>query len=166
VRVFAAQYPDEVAGMVLLDAQPAEAFTALPDYPGFYYPYRFATGLAPSLARIGLLGPVLGLPADESTPSAARSARNAVAELPTVLEQAGTASSIGDRPLIVVTAGADPQRGWLDAQDAMAGLSSNSAHRVISTATHDSLISGAEAPISAQAILDVVDAVRAGTPLP
>ena len=36
VRVFAAQYPDEVAGMVLLDAQPADAFTALPDYPGFY----------------------------------------------------------------------------------------------------------------------------------
>src|SRR3954454_14683779 len=44
VRVFATQYPDEIAGMVLLDAQPAEAFTALPDYPSFYYPYRFATG--------------------------------------------------------------------------------------------------------------------------
>ena len=50
VRVFAAQYPDEIAGMVLLDAQPAEALTVLPDYPGFYYPYRFVTALAPSLA--------------------------------------------------------------------------------------------------------------------
>ena len=47
--------------MVLLDAQPAEALTALPDYPGFYYPYRFVTALAPSLARVGLLGPLLGL---------------------------------------------------------------------------------------------------------
>ena len=61
VRGFAAQYPDEIAGMVLLDAQPAEAFTALPDYPGFYYPYRFVTALAPSLARVGLFGPLLGL---------------------------------------------------------------------------------------------------------
>ena len=43
VRVFAARYPDQIAGMVLLDAQPADAFTALPDYPGFYYPYRFVT---------------------------------------------------------------------------------------------------------------------------
>ena len=36
MRVFADRYPDEVAGMVLLDAQPADAFTALPDYPSFY----------------------------------------------------------------------------------------------------------------------------------
>ena len=68
VRVFATQYPDEIAGMVLLDAQPAEAFTALPDYPGFYYPYRFVTALSPSLARVGLLGLLLGLSAEESTP--------------------------------------------------------------------------------------------------
>ena len=73
VRVFAARYPDQVAGMVLLDAQPADAFTALPDYPGFYYPYRFVTALSPSLARVGLLGLLLGLPADEASPSAARS---------------------------------------------------------------------------------------------
>lgn len=33
VRVFAARYLDEVAGMVLLDPQPADAFTALPTYP-------------------------------------------------------------------------------------------------------------------------------------
>ena len=34
VRVFAARYPAEVAGMVLLDPQPADAFTALPGYSG------------------------------------------------------------------------------------------------------------------------------------
>jgi len=165
VRVFATQYPDEVKGMVLLDAQPAEAFTALPDYPGFYYPYRFATGLAPTLARIGLLGPLLGLSGEEASPSGARSARNAVAELPAVLDQAKALTTIGDRPLVVVTAGADPSRGWLDAQDRMAELSSNSVHRVIPTATHDSLISGVDAPQSTQAILDVVQAVRSGRPL-
>ncbi len=36
VRIFASRYPDDVAGMVLLDAQPVEAFTALPNYPAFY----------------------------------------------------------------------------------------------------------------------------------
>jgi hypothetical protein len=151
--------------MVLLDAQPAEAFTALPDYPGFYYPYRFATGLAPSLARVGLLGPLFGLSAEGSTPSAARSARNAVEELPIALEQAKTLKTIGDRPLVVVTAGADPSRGWLEAQDKLADLSSNSVHRVIASATHDSLISGADATASIRAILDVLQGVRSGTPL-
>jgi pimeloyl-ACP methyl ester carboxylesterase len=165
VRVFAAQYPDEIAGMVLLDAQPAEALTALPDYPGFYYPYRFVTALAPTLARVGLLGPLLGLSGEESTPSGARSARNAVAELPTALDQAKALTSIGDRPLAVVTAASKPDRGWLEAQDQMTGLSSNSVHRVIATATHDSLITGVDAEASIQAILDVLRSVRAGTPV-
>jgi pimeloyl-ACP methyl ester carboxylesterase len=165
VRVFAARYPDEIAGMVLIDAQPAEAFTALPDYPGFYRMYRFATALAPSLARVGLLGPLLGSTAEESSPSAARSARDAVAALPTVLEQAKALTTIGDRPLIVVTAASEPQRGWLEAQDRMTALSTHSVHRVITTATHDSLVSGADAATSTQAILDVVQSVRTGTPL-
>ena len=157
VRVFAARYPDQVAGMVLLDAQPAEAFTALPDYPGFYQMYRFATALAPSLARVGLLGLLLGLPADESSPSAARSARDAVAELPIALEQAKALTTLGDRPLIVVTAASEPDAGWLDAQDRMTGLSANSVHRVIAAATHDSLISGVDSTTSTQAIMDVIE---------
>ena len=165
VRVFAARYPDQVAGMVLLDAQPADAFTALPDYPGFYEPYRFATALSPSLARVGLLGLLLGLPADESSPSAARAARDAVAALPTALRQAQALTTIGDRPLIVVTAGTGQQAGWFAAQDRMTGLSTDSVHRVITAATHDSLISGADASTSTQAILDVLQAVRSGAPL-
>ena len=35
-RIFAARYPDQVAGMVMLDSQPNEAFTGLPDFPSFY----------------------------------------------------------------------------------------------------------------------------------
>ena len=33
---YTARYPQQVAGMVLLDATPPTAFTALPDYPGIY----------------------------------------------------------------------------------------------------------------------------------
>jgi pimeloyl-ACP methyl ester carboxylesterase len=165
VRVFAAQYPDQVAGMVLLDAQPADAFTALPDYPGFYATYRTVVTLSPSLARIGLLGPLLGLSAHESTAAAARGARDEVLALPTVLQQSSALTSLGDRPLIVVTAAAEADRGWVAAQDALPRLSSASVHRVLAAATHNSLISGVDAAQSSQAILDVLASIQTGTAL-
>ena len=52
--IFAARYPAEVAGMVLLDSATPEQFTALPKYPGFYSMYRRASGLLPALARVGV----------------------------------------------------------------------------------------------------------------
>jgi pimeloyl-ACP methyl ester carboxylesterase len=165
VRVFAAHYPDQVAGMILLDAQPADAFTALPNYPATYQSLRLAYGLGPSLARVGLLGIALGLPADQSTPAAARGARNELAVLPSALEQAQALTSLGDRPLVVVSAGSGQQVGWLEAQGQLARLSTNSVQRVLADATHTSVISGVDAPASSQAILDVVDAIRGGTPL-
>jgi len=163
VRVYAAQYPNEVAGMVLLDAQPADAFTTLPNYPGFYSTFRTVATLSPSLARIGLLGPLLGLSADESTLAAARGGRDEFNILPTVLEQSSALTSIGDRPLIVVTAAAGADPGWVEAQDNLPRLSTSSVHRVLTAATHNSLISGTDAGASSQAILDVLASVRAGT---
>jgi pimeloyl-ACP methyl ester carboxylesterase len=165
VRVFAAQYPDEVAGMVLLDAQPADAFTALPQYPGVYSMFETVSTLSPSLARIGLLAPLLGLSADESTAPIVRGARDEVRALRTALHQAAALTSIGHRPLIVVTAvaGADP--GWVAAQDALPRLSTASIHRVMADATHNSLISGVDASASAQAIIDVLGSIRNGTAL-
>jgi pimeloyl-ACP methyl ester carboxylesterase len=165
VRVFAARYPDEVAGMVLLDAQPADAFTALPAYPGFYSAFRTVAVLSPSLARIGLLAPLLGLSADESTAAAVRGARDEFLALPTVLTQSSALTSIGDRPLIVMTAAAEPDPGWVAAQDSLPRLSIASIHRVLASATHNSLISGVDTVSSTQAILDVLTSVRTGTAL-
>jgi len=166
VRVFAAQYPDEVAGMVLLDAQPADAFTALPQYPGVYSMFETVSTLSPSLARIGLLAPLLGLPADESTAAIVRGARDEVRALRTVLQQSSALTSLGDRPLIVVTAVAEADPGWVAAQDALPRLSTASIHRVMAAATHNSLISGVDAAASSQAILDVLASVRAGNSRP
>ena len=163
VRVYAARYPEHVAGMVLLDAQPADAFTALPNYPGFYSTFRTVATLSPSLARIGLLGPLLGLSADESTLAAARGGRDEFLVLPTALQQSSALTSIGDRPLIVVTAAAEADAGWVAAQDNLPRLSTASVHRVLAAATHNSLISGADAGASSQAILDVVASIPAGT---
>jgi pimeloyl-ACP methyl ester carboxylesterase len=162
VRVFAERYSDDVAGMVLLDAQPADAFTALPAYPTIYQGLRTAGVLSPSLARVGLLGPLLGLPAHQSTPVVARNARDEILVLPTTLRQAAALTSIGDRPLIVVTAVSGAQAGWLPAQEQMADLSSNAAQRVVEGATHDSLITGDDSVSSSRAILDVVASIRAG----
>ncbi len=163
VRVFADRYADLVAGMVLLDSQPADAFNALPDYPTTYQILRTVYSLSQSLARIGLLGPILGLPADQTTPAAARGARDEVVALPAALQQAQALTSLGDRPLIVVTAGSGQQAGWLAAQDRLPDLSTNGLHRVLDAATHTSLITGVDAPASSQAILDVVASLRTGT---
>jgi pimeloyl-ACP methyl ester carboxylesterase len=165
VRVFAARYPDQVAGMVLLDAQPADAFKALPEYPDTYQTLRLVYGVGPSLARVGLLGIALGVPADQATPEAARGARDELAVLPSVLRQAQALTGLGDRPLIIVSAGSGQQAGWLAAQDSMTSLSTSSVHRVVATATHSSLISGDDAPASTQAILDVLASIRSGTAL-
>jgi len=163
VRVFADRYADQVAGMVLLDAQPSDAFSALRTIP----PSIRTTGgwrrSPPSLARIGLLGPMLGLPADQSTPAAARGARDEIFALPAALRQAQALTSLGDRPLIVVSAGSGQQVGWLEAQDELPELSTNSGHRVLPAATHTSIISGVDAEASSQAILDVVTSLRTGT---
>ena len=148
--------------MVLLDPQPADAFATLPRYPGQYATIKLTAVLSPSLARVGLLGPILGLSAEESTVAVARDARDEVFALPAALDQASALTSIGNRPLIIITAVAESEPGWLAAQDSMVRLSTASVHRVMAEATHNSLISGVDAPASAQAILDVLGAIRTG----
>ncbi len=124
MQIFAATYPGQVAGMVLLDSQPPNAFTGLPGFPGFYSNFRKATALAPSLARFGLLRlasthSYSGLPprarAEErafwSAASHYRSLRDEFLELPTALTQAQALKSLRGKPLIVVTAGKNAQTG-------------------------------------------------------
>jgi pimeloyl-ACP methyl ester carboxylesterase len=179
VRVFAARYPDQVAGMVFLDSQPNEALTGLPDFPSQYSTLRRASALFPSLARLGVFRLVnqfapdtLPVPArDEeravvSTASLNRIQRDEFTELPMTLKEAAALTTLGDRPLIVVTAAKGAQAGWLPLQDEMAGLSSNSAHRVLPEIDHPGLIHDrAGAAQASQAILDVVASVRTGTPV-
>jgi pimeloyl-ACP methyl ester carboxylesterase len=176
VRIFAGRYPEQVAGMVLLDAQPTEAFEDLPAYPAFYSAFRRISALLPSLARLGVgrLVPsdrALSQPARDihhlhhASPRLYRSLRDEFAELPTLLAQAGSFRNLGDRPLVVVTATRDALAGWLPLQDRMARLSTNSSHRLVPY-THDALVrdrTAAEA--STQAIRDVLYAARFATAL-
>lgn len=178
-RVFAARYPEQVAGMVLLDAQPNEALTRLPDYPAFYAVFRPVTKVLPYLAQVGIGRLIFsssqtGLPeaanAGESASLATvhhyRAQRDEVAGIPAALTQAQSLQSLGNKPLIVVTAPLGAQKGWLALQTEMTQLSTNSVQRVIPNATHESLIlNKADAVASSQAILDVVTAVRTAQPL-
>jgi pimeloyl-ACP methyl ester carboxylesterase len=160
VRTFAGRYPEQVAGMVLLDGQPAEAFESLPDYPSFYSRFRRITGVLPLLARLGVARLVAHVPARHFN-----SLRDEFAELPASLQQARAFQNLGDRPLVVVTASEGAQKGWLPLQVEMATLSRNSSHRIVSV-THDALVSDqAAARVSIQAIRDVIQAVRHATPV-
>jgi pimeloyl-ACP methyl ester carboxylesterase len=164
VRIFAGRYPEQVTGMVLLDGQPAEAFEGLPIFPAFYVVFRRVFALLPSLARLGV-GRLFYHADVGHLPANARSLRDEFAELPTSLAQARSFQSLGDRPLVVVTAAVDAMAGWLPLQDEMATLSTNSSHRV-APYTHDALITDrTAAQTSIDAIRDVVHAVRFAVPL-
>jgi pimeloyl-ACP methyl ester carboxylesterase len=176
---YTARYPQQVTGMVLLDATPPTAFTALPDYPAFYDMFTTATGLFPALARLGVTQLVNSsshaeLPtqareqahADSSTAGQARSQRDELAMVPTMMAQARAVTDLGELPLYVLTAPVDAQTGWLTPQMDLAGLSRNSVHLVVAGASHEALLDNqTDAAVSGQAITQVVDAARTGTPL-
>ncbi len=87
-------------------------------------------------------------------------------ESPVQPEQARSLTSLGDRPLVVITAEKDAADGWTAAQDDLAALSTNVVHRYLSDATHSSLTQNeTSAAQSSRAIAEVVDAVRTGKPV-
>jgi pimeloyl-ACP methyl ester carboxylesterase len=162
VRVFAGRYPEALAGMVLLDGQPAEAFEGLPAYPSFYGRFRRIVALLPSLARIGL---ARAIRAEHVSASHYRSLRDEFIALPSALAQARSFQNLGGRPLAVVTAAIGALAGWMPLQERMATLSSNGRHRVVPYA-HDALVTDpTAAQVSIDAIRDVVNAVRSHAPL-
>jgi len=175
---YTARYPQQVAGMVLLDTTPPTAFTELPDYPAIYDMLTTLTGLYPGLARLGITQLINGLGdaelpaqtrdqvrADLSTAGQARSERDEVAMIPTMMAQARAVTDLGSMPLYVLTAPVDTQTNWLESQTELAKLSDNSVHLVVAGADHQSLLDNQAAAVSSQAITQVVDAARTGTPL-
>jgi hypothetical protein len=179
MMTYAAQFPKDVAGMVLVDATSHRAFTDLPDFSGMNATMRRLFGLASSLSRLGLAqllgaGAGAGLPAPaadqvDAVATTPRSIRGQLEELSTLagsLTQARQLTDLAGKPLAVVTAGEGQQPGWSAAQDRLATLSTNKVHRVV-PATHASLLlDERDSAHSARAIADVVRSVRTRSALP
>lgn len=169
---YAATYPEQVAGMVLLDSSSPRQLTDIPSYPLQYAVMRRGLAIMPMLTRLGLgslITPASQLPAEDadrvqaiaSTPRAARNGRDEIAMAPVVFEQAQALSTLGDRPLAVLTASETLATvGWDAAQDRIAGLSTDSVHREVES-THAGLVEDPDPSAeSVRTITAVVHAVR------
>ena len=179
---FAARYPDDVAGMVLVDSTaPAPAATpgaASPGMVGSYDVMGRLSALAAVSGRVGvarLYAPVEAgtLPprsrdevrASMATPEGVRGTINEYVQANAAAVQAASLTDFGDKPLVVLEAGLESAAGWPAKQERLASLSTNTAHRVID-GTHDDLIADqADAAETTQAILDVLSSVRSNAPL-
>ena len=62
------------------------------------------------------------------------------------VEQAASLGDFADKPLVVLTAGSGSDAAWSAAQNHLATLSTNSVHRVIDGATHESLVADEDTP--------------------
>lgn len=160
VMRYAAQYPDEVVGMVLIDSTAPNPTPVSPPTEGSDSLLKHVSALASATARLGL-GRLLDATAKEMA-----SFIDEYAVAGRSASEAGELANLDDKPLIVLTAEQGNAPGWMARQDAMATLSTNSLHDVVPGATHQSLVDDpTHAAAVSQAIVDVVEAVRAGVPL-
>jgi pimeloyl-ACP methyl ester carboxylesterase len=170
---YAAHYPDQVAGMVLLDSSSPRQLTDIPSYARQYAAMRRGLALLPTLSRLGLGRAIFGgsdLPtaaadrvdAMTSTVRAARNGRDEVSMIPEVFDQAQALTTLGDLPLAVLTTSESLKEmgGWAAAQDRLAELSANRVHRDVHS-THAGLVDDEAASAeSVRAINEVVIAVH------
>ncbi len=161
-HVYAATYPGDVAGLVLLDSSHPDQIS------------RFLAALPPR--RKGepqaLTGLRKGLPITTPNPEGVNWSESS--------NQARAAGSIGNKPLIVVTAGEfDPtglpglpgivprfERAWLRMQDDLARLSPDSRHVIAVNSPHFVMSALGQPELVTHAVDAVVQAARAHTELP
>jgi pimeloyl-ACP methyl ester carboxylesterase len=185
MQTYAHRYPDEVAGVVLVDSSiDTYQFSQRPEAQDSSEPQKQRSAVVPPLVRFGVSLPArLGIvrllskldPAPPELPPQQRAQIDALAPstrqvttyaleflAPTQTRRLG---SLGNKPLAVVTAGKS-EPSWLKRQDKLATLSSNSIHRVVKGATHTSLLyDRSDSQATSAAIVDVVAAVRNDRPL-
>ena len=189
MQTYAARYPDEVAGVALVDS-PTEPdqLSQRPEGHDSNEPQKQSFAVVPQLVRL-----VVSLPArlgvvrllstldpaspelppqqreqiDALTPSTRQFTTSVLEFLaPTQTLRLGGPGSLGNKPLAVVTAPEQAEPGWLEQQDDLATLSSNSIHRVVEGATHTSLLyERSDSQATSAAIDEVVAAVRNDRPL-
>jgi pimeloyl-ACP methyl ester carboxylesterase len=179
-QMYAGRYPEEVAGVVLLDSSHPEQFTRSPEGRAMYEQTRRMGAVIPWLTRLGVTRLTNFYPAHPDLPSQQRAQIEAfnsstqqwvttVEEFSATPETSAQVRSMGslvDTPLAVITAGDNQAPDWLEMQEELAALSSNSTHRVVEGATHESLLyDKGDSQVTSATIKEVVEAVRTDRPL-
>jgi len=180
-RVFAATYPDEVAGMVLMDPgilyddprYPAETQSDLKSDNNMI---RAGHWLSP-FGLVRLLQPVMGnptfdLPQEAQLINASFSARSSywqslndqTSVLSGAFEEEHQVTTLGEIPLLVLIS-TEPEdathKVWTQANIEMSAISAQGRYRLVPGATHFSLVyRQKDAQICAGGILEVMQAAR------
>ena len=183
VRTYADRRPDQVAGMVLIEATNPDTWRRLGEPEGVGVDHTMLE-VAPYLARVGAFrsGLIRSYATDPDLPSPQReqlqaffdtvkslqTIRDVDSAFPATLEQVRHTGGLGAKPLAVVlgSKGDGSDEHLRDLFAAQARLSSDSVTRVVDGATHAGLVDNERyARQTTAAILDVVQAARTGTPL-
>jgi pimeloyl-ACP methyl ester carboxylesterase len=183
VRAFADLYPDEVVGMVLIDASHPDQWAHIPAAKNGRT-VAFGTRMTGFLARFGILrfwnpesALIDGLPPQQraemdaflTTPRQwSTGADGLIAWGDLSRDQINNARSLGNLPLFVLSV--TEQDRYADVLTALQAelpkLSSNTMHQTVEGATHDGLVCKREhALVVAKAIRQVVEAARTGQAL-
>ena len=179
VRTYAAMYPHEVAGLVLVDSTGAHDTAVTARGAGSYSVLKHLSSLVATTSRLGVGRLIANTGFSDLPPRYRDDARTTAAtgkEMGGFLDEFGVANrseaeagrlrSLGTKPLIVLTAELENSPGWMAAQNKTVTLSTNSLHRVDPGATHASFVDNPDhAAAVTRAIHDVVDSVRTGDQL-
>jgi pimeloyl-ACP methyl ester carboxylesterase len=176
-RIYAERYPEEVAGMVLVDSSHPDQFEG----SGLALTMSRAAGvLGPLIARAGIPRVFNLYPSNPELPPLQReqslslyyttphlvATYEEMGTMPESLEKARGTGTLGERPLMVVSAAADHGAEARAFQEDLTALSSNSSLRVVEGSTHVSLVVDPDhARQTSEEIVEVVEAVRTGQPL-
>jgi pimeloyl-ACP methyl ester carboxylesterase len=154
-RVFAATYPDEISGMVLVDpSHPDQGSRLGVGDPSMWFMAPLAhTGALRLGSATGLFDDRIGdLPkrqADEASalfvqPGQWSTVQQEIAAFSDIASQLEHAKTLGDLPLTVLTAGTGSLDGWHQLHEELAAMSSRGSHTTVAEATHLSLVTDRE----------------------
>src|SRR5215213_5406379 len=178
-RMYAARYPKQVAGVVLVDSSHPEQFTRSSEGRAMYEQTSRMGAFLPWLTRLGVIRLTNFYQAHPDLPPKQRAQieafNSSTQQWVTTVEEFGATpqtnaqvrsmGSLGDKPLAVVSAG-QQFSDWLEMQDELAALSTNSIHPVVEGATHESLLyDKGDSQVTSATIEQVVDAGRTDQPL-
>lgn len=180
-RMYTAHYPDEVVGLALVDASHPEELKRHPALRAETETYVQQGALYPWIARPGLfrlffasggeldfgtLSPQQrsALKAMWSAPKYHESLMQSIPPALAMYDAPPTLGSLGDRPLIVLTATENAAAVWLELQKDLATLSTHSKHQIVQGASHAALASNpGHAHQVTEGIQAVIAAVREPT---